>query len=188
MPRDLLTIPSASSPPAGATPSSMRLLIEKRFLTRRGVLKGMVTTGMVLGIAALDLLPGRHNAEARRRGEDPWEYWSHCSDYSTSTRRVNWKGCNPDAARVSERYCKSEWDRHRTGGERRNDCEYEDYRRDYRCWNLSDSTVINAWIWRRGQTGGNKPSVMCSDGKTYVLNSCGSDYHFKSACRRYLDD
>lgn len=183
---DALSVPSASTPPAHARPSRIRKLIEDRFISRRSVLKGVLTTGMVLGITALDLLPGRNDAQARLRGYDPWEYWSDCHDYSTSSRRANWRWCNPDAARLSERFCKSDYDRHRTGGEWRDDCEFEDYRRDYRCWNLSDSTVINAWIWRRGQSGGDKPSVVCSDGRTYVYNDCGYDYHYKSVCRRFL--
>lgn len=186
MPLDLATIPSASRPPAGATPSPVRRLIEERFLSRRSILKGIVTSGMVLGIAALDLLPGRNNAEAHIVGRAPWQWWHHCADYTTASRRTNWKWCNPDAARVSERYCKSDYNRHRTAHEQVSSCEVEAYRRDYRCWNISDTKVINAWVWRRGQTGGDRPDVICSDGKTYVLNDCGSDYSYKSACRRYL--
>jgi hypothetical protein len=186
MPLDISAIPSASTPPSDATPSRVRKLIEERFLTRRSIFKGALTAGVVLGIAALDFLPGHNVAQARRRGEDPWEYWSHCADYSTSTRRANWRWCNPASAAVGEWWCKTYYDRHRTLGRQRTGCHYEDYRRDYRCWNLSDSTVINAWIWRRGQSGGDKPSVVCSDGKTYVFNSCGDDYHYKSVCRRYL--
>ena len=184
---EIASIPSASAPPADATPSRVRGIIERRWITRRSILKGVLTSGMVLGLTTLDLLPGRNLAQARRAGGDPWEYWSHCRDYSTSTRRANWRWCNPDAARVSERYCKTDINRHRTGSRRRDSCELEDYRRDYRCWNLSDTTVINAWVWRRGQSGGNKPSVICSDGKTYIIDSCGDDYHYNSACRRYLE-
>ncbi|MEQ7125191.1 hypothetical protein ABN034_11785 [Actinopolymorpha sp. B11F2] len=179
-------IPSASTPPANATPSAVRKLIMDRVLTRRSVLRGVLTTGMVLGISALDLLPGRNRAEAWLYGSHPWQIWTHCADYSTSTRRTNWRWCNPASARVSSRFCQRAYNRHRTDGERRTDCEYEDFRRDYRCWNLSDSRVINAWVWRRGQTGGDIDSVICSDGRTYVYNSCGSDYEYKSVCRRYL--
>ncbi|GAA2759116.1 hypothetical protein [Actinopolymorpha rutila] len=183
------TIPSASTPPENATPSAVRKLIERDHINRRSLLKGVLTTGMVLGLSALDLLPGRNPALAGRYGGAPWEYWNNCHDYSTSTRRADWRWCNPDAARVSGRYCKTNIKRHRTAvdGRRRNGCEYEDYRIDFRCWNLAGTQVINAWVWRRGQSGGNLPSVICSDGKTYVLNDCGPDYHYKSACREYLE-
>lgn len=182
-------VPSASTPPANATPSAVRKLIEREHINRRSLLKGVLTTGMVLGLSALDLLPGRREAQASRHGGDPWEYWSNCHDYSTSSRRADWRWCNPDAARVSGRYCKSSIKRHRTAvdGRWRDECEYEDYRIDFRCWNLSGTQVINAWVWRRGQSGGDLPSVICSDGKTYVLNECGPDYHYKSACREYLE-
>jgi hypothetical protein len=180
------TIPSASTPPPDASPSRIRRLIADRFLTRRSVLRGVFATGMVLGISALDLLPGRNPAAAQLYGSDPWQIWTHCADYSTSTRRTNWRWCNPASARISSRFCHPSYLRHRTDGKQRGSCDYEDYRRDYRCWNLSDSRVINAWVWRRGQTGGNIDSVACSDGKTYVHNNCGSDYEYKSVCRRFL--
>jgi hypothetical protein len=139
------SIPNTSVRPAGAKASPGRRLLEKRFISRRGVLKLVAGTGMVLGLSAVGVLGATRNASAALRGESPWQYWSSCSDYSNFGDP--WRECNITKASVLSTHCRAvvsstnKW-RHRTDSPtRQGECSYvQDYRRDNRCTGNSGTT------------------------------------------------
>lgn len=182
----LTDIPSLTVRPAGAAPSRMGELLQSRAVGRRGIMKGVAGAAMVLGIGALDLIPGQNNAYASRKGRRPWEYWSRCRDYNSWPS--DWKWCNPDSARVSGSYCQARHrNRHRTDVVDRDGCHWTNYNKAMRC--IGDNGAkINAWRWHRSEGPNTGPrSVSCSDGRVYyqVHPSCRTRT-YKSTCRHYL--
>lgn len=188
---DARAIPHASRPPVDSTPSRIRRVLEKQFVRRRTVLQSVLGAGMVVGLTALDLLPGRNSASAEIKGTHPWRWWSHCNDYSRNSdgKRTSWRRCNPGgSADVSGRYCHPTRYRHRVDSARFNACEYDTFHWAARCNNLNDSVIINAWVWKRGQSGGDLQGATCSDGWTHVENRCGDDYDYNTACMKNIPD
>lgn len=172
-------IPSADTSPPIPVESEIRPLIVRHVAGRRSVLRGITMTGMVVGLAALDLIPWGHKAHAA----PPYSTWTHCRQYGgkTGNPQTDWRWCNPSAADVSSRYCAGNG-YHRTDRLRIDNCIHEEYRIAYRCY----PGPRNAWEWRKDGEGLEPPNVRCSDGTVYVRDRCGDDYSYKSGCKKSL--
>ena len=176
---NLSDIPDLDIAPSDARRSGAARAIRKANMNRRSVMKGILGTGMVLGVASLDLLPRWNSASA---GPPPWPTWDHCNDYNTWP--VDWRKCNPDDADVSTDYCSQGY--HRRDSVRIDSCRIRDYRRNDRCYG-DDMTLKNAWVWKQNNVDPEPPDVRCSDGKTFVLDECRfTESSWKSTCKKFL--
>jgi hypothetical protein len=161
-------IPSIDIAPADPSPSEVGHLIRKS-ATRRTVLKGIMGTGMVVGMSALSLLPGGRKAYAA------YSTWGHCRDYPSS-----WIGCaGYDPGYLGSRFCETSgtnkgYHLSRTGPA----CDVTEY-----TVRLTSCNGRNAWVWRRGQTGGSTADHRCSDGWTHWDPCSGTRVSHKSVCK-----
>jgi len=163
------SIPSADVALGDRSPSEIAHQIRKTTANRRTVLRGVVGTGMVVGIAALGLLPGGRKAYAA------YSTWTHCNQYSSS-----WIGCaGYDPGYLGSSYCQPSGTNkgyHRSAVSGCCECTHYTVR-------LTSCKERNAWEWRRGQTGGSTASHRCSDGYTHWVPCGGSRVTHKSVCK-----
>lgn len=174
---DVSMVPSATEPPANASPSSLRRILAKQPLTRRGILRTALATGMVVGLTALDKLPRARGADILA---DPYPTRYDCNYPNT------WKDtCNRSGSTlVSSAYCASHgW--HRTGRVGDN-CEYEEYQIDYRCGPRPGGGNYNAWRWKTDGVAPEYRTKRCSDGRIIFGGGCRPDTRTNSACIKLL--
>lgn len=182
-------IPDVTQRPDNMQPSHIRSKIPTAMVGRRAVLRGMLGTGMAVGIGALDLFPFGRKAYAVLPST-----WQHCAayDFTDKSDDNDWRWCNPNGSasgHIGNSWCND-------NGYHRiddivNSCERTYYRRENRCEG-DTGEHRNAWEWHisdGGSNPGDPANVRCSDGKTHAEYPCDNpprEFTFNSTCKQSL--